>query len=646
MSGPIIAAKFDPTNTHFALAVQALDTHQVKVQALVVTQDLLNTLFSLGKGQKITALEWISHSELAVCLTSGSVLIYTPSSNSISKELQCPSNAAITDFHYSPITRTAWCADAEGNFYEWDTLSYTLLQSFGLSDMLDAVEKVSKLSTVMYQNEPHLLVGTHNVYLVDVLAKTIVKSFPAHVQPIIAITPVASEPDLFLTAAEGDRFINVYSISRNATKAVLVAPASVAQISLGISGDRLVVAAITETGTLEIFNNPLSSEQTTTQESSKKRRKQLASSVHSKHSDASIKYSRPEDEIRNPDDELLAINAVSVTDSVLHTTWTENASLSRFDAVPWYSESGFSFSGATVFRKSKQIFKPTTHASSGHDVAAPKLYNEGQTVVTEGTAFQTDLVHSDEDDEDDETLAERLEKLSGGSQRHSSLGKKKLRKHTAGTLTVVLSQALRNNDHSLLETVLANRDPSIVQNTISRLDPSLAIILLDRWAERVTRQQQRFDQMNFWLKWIIIIHGGVLSSMPNLNNKLASLHAVLTKKASTLPRLLELQGRLNMIEQQSSLKKEILNGSNTQNDYDDADTDVEYVEEIDDAVEAGIIGSEDEDDDEDIDMDAADDYEDEDEEDEQPVGLPANDEDGLSDVETAVVNNDVYDDED
>ena len=176
----------------------------------------------------------------------------------------------------------------------------------------------------------------------------------------------------------------------------------------------------------------------------------------------------------------------------------------------------------------------------------PSLYFDASVLVSDD---------EDEDDEDDETLAERLEKLSGGSQRHSALGKKKLRKHTAGTLTVVLSQALRNNDHSLLETVLANRDPSIVQNTISRLDPSLAIILLDRLAERVTRQQQRFDQMNFWLKWIIIIHGGVLSSMPNLNNKLASLHAVLTKKASTLPRLLELQGRLNMIEQQSSLKK-------------------------------------------------------------------------------------------
>ncbi|OBA24375.1 NUC189-domain-containing protein [Metschnikowia bicuspidata var. bicuspidata NRRL YB-4993] len=643
MSGPLIVSKFDPSNTHLALAVQALDTHQVKVQALVVSQHLLNTLFSLSKGQHVSALEWLSASELAVCLTNGSVLVYTPASNSIAGELRSPSSAAITDLHYSQITGTAWAADADGRFYEWDTRSCTLLQAFALADMLDAAEAVSKLSTVMYQDEPHLLVGTHNVYLVDVLAKSIAKTFPAHVQPVRAIVPVPGDADLFLTAAEGDRFINVYSISRHSTRAVLVAPAAVQQIALGSHGALSLVAAITETGTLEIFRNPLSFE-AQPHEASKKRRKQLASSVQSKHADASIKYSRPEDEIRGPNDELLPVHAVSATASVLHTSWLESGAVSRFDAIPWHTHSGFALAGAAVVRKARQETRPTAHAEGGHDVAAPKLYHEADTVVTEGSAFQNDLVHSDDDD--DETLAERLEKLSGGSQRRSALGKKKLRKHTAGTLTVVLSQALRNNDHSLLETVLANRDPAVVQNTISRLDSSLAVLLLDRLAERITRHQQRFDQMNFWLKWIIIVHGGVLSSMPHLHNKLASLHAVLTKKASTLPRLLELQGRLNMIEQQSSLKKEIMRGCATQDDYDDADTDVEYVEEIDDAVEAGLIDSDSEDGDM---MDAVDDYEDDDDDndddDVHAAGLPENDDDGLSDVETAVVNNDVHEED-
>ena len=129
--------------------------------------------------------------------------------------------------------------------------------------------------------------------------------------------------------------------------------------------------------------------------------------------------------------------------------------------------------------------------------------------------------------------------------------------------------------------------------------------------------------------------------MPNMSNKLDSLHAILTKKAQQLPRLLELQGRLNMMQQQNHLRKEILDGSVVQDDYDDADTDVEYVEEVDDAIEAGLIDS-----DEDLDMEAADDYDEmmdeEDEGEEVAEGDLAEDEDGLSDVETAVEKNDVF----
>ena len=96
-----------------------------------------------------------------------------------------------------------------------------------------------------------------------------------------------------------------------------------------------------------------------------------------------------------------------------------------------------------------------------------------------------------------------------------------------------------------------------------------------------------------------------------------------------------------MMQQQNHLRKEILDGSVVQDDYDDADTDVEYVEEVDDAIEAGLIDS-----DEDLDMEAADDYDEmmdeEDEGEEVAEGDLAEDEDGLSDVETAVEKNDVF----
>lgn len=624
MSGPVICSKFDPSHTYLAQAVQALDTHQVKVQSVVLLQELLNTTFTLAKGAKLTTLEWVSSDILALCHTNGSIALYRPASNSIDATLESPLNLEIADFHVSPVSHTGWAADINGNIFEWDLHSHKLVQQFSLGEMVDSSERISRLLSVLYENEPHLLVGTHNVYLVDVFNKHVVKTFPAHVQPLHTLFPLAEDPDLFVTAADGDRFANIYSISKNSTKAVLVAQSPIHNVVLALQDAHSVAAVVVENGSLELFHDPLVFDVAAPETPiSKKKRRQAAGGVRSRHLDASVRFSRPADEIRTPDDENLYIHALAAADNVVHVSWTENGTVARFDSVVWHNESGFVFSGAHVVTEAKQALSVPKHTQNGHDVAAPKLYNEHHTVVTEGNAFQ----HNVESENDDESLAEKLEKLAP----REKLGKKKLSKHTAGTLTVVLSQALRNNDHGLLETVLTNRDPAVVQNTISRLHSSLAVVLLDRLAERITRQQLRFDQLNYWLKWIVIIHGGVLSSMPNMKSQLASLHAILTKKASTLPRLLELQGRLSMLHLQSELKREIMKGTVVQDDYDDADTDVEYVEEVDDAVESGYVDSEGE---MEIDVDSEMEMESEGEIDVD--GMVDDFEEGLSDVETAV----------
>lgn len=610
MSGPLLFAKFDPSHTNLALVIQALDSHQVRVQALVLAQDSLNTLLQLKKGQKVAAIEWISDSLIALGLTSGAVLIYSPSANQIIKELESPTNMAIADIHYSSFTNSAWCVDTKGELWEWDVYSYTIMQQVSLPELLDTTEPINKLASVLYNSVPTLLIGTHGVFVVDMVSRQVIAQFPGHVQPIISIISAPSEADLILTASEGDRFINVYSISKNTTRSVLVASSTIREMTLATYGAMSIVSVITETGSLEIFTNPLLFD-AQPKETSRKKRKQLAGAARSKHSDASVQYARPADEIRNPEDEHLFINAVSATESHLHVTWLDNDLLCRFDALPWHSGDQISLSGSQTITKSKKNIKAALHTKEGHDIAAPRLYNEHHTVITDGGAFQDEVENLDDDDE---SLAEKLEKISGENNQKKGGARKRLQKHTAGSLTIVLSQALRNSDQALLETVLINRDPTIVQSTIARLDPSLAVTLLDRLAEKITRQQQRFDQMNFWLKWIIIIHGGVLSSLPNVSHKLANLHAVLNKKASKLPRLLELQGRLSMLEQQNSLKREILRGSSSLGE-DDGEDDVEYIEEVDDAIESGLLegDDDDEDDDEDdmdeIDENGIDDYE-------------------------------------
>lgn len=64
------------------------------------------------------------------------------------------------------------------------------------------------------------------------------------------------------------------------------------------------------------------------------------------------------------------------------------------------------------------------------------------------------------------------------------------------------------------------------------------------------------------------------------------MHSVLAKKANTLPRLLELQGRLNLLYDQSSLKQDL----NKEEVFQDGEEeDVAYIEDLDDAQFNGEI---------------------------------------------------------
>jgi U3 small nucleolar RNA-associated protein 5 len=164
----------------------------------------------------------------------------------------------------------------------------------------------------------------------------------------------------------------------------------------------------------------------------------------------------------------------------------------------------------------------------------------------------------------------------------NTVPKRRNGKASANSLAVILTQALRSNDHSLLETVLTSRNENVLKTTIQRLDTSLAVILLERLAERIARHTNRQGQLNIWVKWVIIIHGGYLINVPNLAKSLSSLHSTLTRRASTLPRLLELQGRLDVLYSQQESNK--ANKEFQEEDYDDSDeSDVEYIEELDDA---------------------------------------------------------------
>ena len=146
------------------------------------------------------------------------------------------------------------------------------------------------------------------------------------------------------------------------------------------------------------------------------------------------------------------------------------------------------------------------------------------------------------------------------------------------SLGTVLTQSLRTNDVNLLETCFHLKDLTIVRATIERIESPLATILLERLAERLHSRPGRAGSLMVWIQWTLVAHGGYLASQPELMKKLSSLHRVVGERANSLPSLLSLKGKLDMLEAQMNFRKAMQARSRVNMLDEDDDEGVIYVE--------------------------------------------------------------------
>ena len=147
------------------------------------------------------------------------------------------------------------------------------------------------------------------------------------------------------------------------------------------------------------------------------------------------------------------------------------------------------------------------------------------------------------------------------------------------SLSTVLTQSLRTNDTTLLETCFHVKNLATVRTTIERLDSSFATILLQRLAERLHSRPGRAGSLMVWIQWTLVAHGGYLAGQPEVMKKLASLHRVVKNRANSLQPLLSLKGKLDMLEAQMNLRKSMQLQSRSANAIDEDDEEgVIYVE--------------------------------------------------------------------
>ncbi|CCK68834.1 Utp5p KNAG_0B03930 [Huiozyma naganishii CBS 8797] len=558
---PVVLSSYDPKGRFLCYVSTALDKQRVSVEPTqkLATDSVLNENFlSLNDSNlRCLALEWtyLSANEtvcVLLALNNGEVWLYSPLANEVLYKLSTGNSSEVRDM--SVHGSSLWCIDSQDFVYEFDLTSFELKQHF-------QIESCSNLQKILVLSSTQLLLASHQIFLVDISTRQNLLTFPGHVSPVTVLEKLTS--DYFISGADSDRFLNVYDLNSSATKTVLVAQSNVVKLS---HYDQDCIVITTEDGTVEIFVDPLIT-------NTNKRR-----TMKSKQATKTLKA------IGDSNDSQIPLLNAFVHKDILTLSYLQNATIPFFNQLQW-RDLPVEFTVKLTLNQGI-THRPKDRSLHGQDLASVANYKEGNARVTSGDNFKhiEDIIRDLELEEKAGERANEDAVFESLSDRLPTINTTKRKSPAIGTVTVILSQALQSNDHSLLETVLNNRDERVIRDTIMRLRPTLSVILLERLAERIARQTQRQGALNVWVKWCLIVHGGYMVSIPNLLKTLASLHSTMKNRANLLNRLLVLETRLDLTLNSMKLENFEADDEDASATYQEEDEEtVEYNEELDDA---------------------------------------------------------------
>ncbi|KAI4290527.1 MAG: hypothetical protein L6R35_000218 [Caloplaca aegaea] len=602
---------------------------------------------------------------LAFGTSDSEIHLYSPAAAGIVGILKDAHSQGIRDFSFVDAGRCpeGWSIGGDGKLVHWDLRTGKNIRTISLPD-------ISAKTLCPFGSS--VLCASYKVLLVDPESSSPAKSFNASNNAVHSIRASAlgsanpSCPSSFLTAAENDRFINVFHRETSSSIGSLVAENDVMKIALSSRSRHSpyeasavtqpldqAVGAINRDGVLELFESPFTFGDPSAAkepESLKARMKQ-----RTRKASAAVKVVRPDKSTT-----VVPLLDADFQDDELILVWTEGGVDLQFDRLQWRENdaSKIVLEGLHVVTRGKSAAAVGAVVMNGVKDMGRRHVDESQTVVMTGGRSESTPMALDEpevinissaeeetDYEDEEPTKQMSHSSStdglprqpvsqngnlpseGVDTAMDDASKKSSDAHEGATIAneptfgemiranaprpvdvqaafappeaqalaptserlpqlpsgmslgTVLTQSLRTNDVSLLETCFHMRDVDIVRATIERLDSSLAPLLIQKLAERLHSRPGRAGSLLIWIQWTVVAHGGYLTSQPGAMKTLASLHQVITERARSLPLLLSLKGKLDMLEAQMHLRATMQVRSKTHNMVEeDEDEGVVYVE--------------------------------------------------------------------
>ncbi|KAG0686884.1 Small subunit (SSU) processome component, partial [Pichia californica] len=609
MSNSLIASEFSGVPvTGIAFTNISLNKPVLKYQPLNNTSSQSVSPLALDSSSQPSTILWLDEVYFLV-LYNNKPFFELMNSNDISRidqhiNLVISSNpASCSSATYDKSNNILYLMDTSNRLYTYNFDSFADLKLEESSNyvIVELNESISKISISPLDNNK-LLLMSNTLYEFDLQSQQIERSINLFVEKTNCYQIIDSS---ILISSQNDRFINLIDLLQFKVQTIFVSNSSIIKFELIKYKNKSILAAIDEDGFVEIFKDALNIQNLNGNESekltlnSKRRRRNGNKLVTSIQSVCILKLFNDLNGVKS----FNKIDNIIFDHDQITIAYLQNENYFILDNFNWFSNK-FDQPEILIQRKKQSIDRLKIR---NDDKASLNIYKEdNQVTIRTGENFidldpivqEEEKVNGEKeiDDEDDEdngddfnTLVSRLEKTTENKINNKKKESNKFQ-FKVGTLTTNLSQALRNNDTSMFDTIINNTtDENIVRSTISQLEQNFILKILDKLSELLyknkfknTNEAAEFGMGNAsislttWIRYVLIYHGTYLISAANgngeLRRRLGLLGMSLEIRSGNMNRLLELKGRLAMVSMKVAVTRELENlDTNGEADFDEED---------------------------------------------------------------------------
>lgn len=471
--------------------------------------------------------------------------------------------AAITDVAFNSQGSLLFAHSAgDKHVLEWNLQDATVARKLRCGDSAGA------LKLAVSPEDETLAAGGTAIKTVDLSSGKKARKLVAGLSSAVHALAFSPCKRFLFSSTVGGRFVNMYDLARLDIDEPMVTfsmPSPAAALSVRtVQGKKkadVSLAAVSTTGALFVWRRKYKSGEKSTKPVTPDAASSLKNSNDHGAGILLAEYSVNDEDNEDAASALLVVRG-STAKPVFETVALLDAQQQPRSELVFAPISEHLLLGEAASKKQK--LAATAAAAESEKTHVPALAERSGLAtakdVVDATAFDELATTTADDNENELTLAERVEALrervesdlaaelaKAEASAEASAGADRGERPDASSLSTLLEQALQSKDNAMLEYCLRTRDAKVISQTIKRVASVKVLELLEILVLKFEKSPGRCARLCPWIRSILLHHTAYLMTQPDLVTSLSALYQILENRLKVHDALQRLSGRLSLV---------------------------------------------------------------------------------------------------